>query len=160
MRLGRWSHRVRLDEAVISSRGGATIFGLGEPLARSGQLRTRVAPPPSRRRWVARAAHVRTCARHADGAAASADVTAEAVHTAAQACYVASAACAPAEEAAGALVSAVGAVGPHGAPQPPQPHARPHRRWEPIWDALEPRVRPWGGPDRELGHHQKSPRCV
>ena len=45
----RWRHRVRLDEAVISSRGGATIFGLGEPLSPSRHLPTRVAPPPSRR---------------------------------------------------------------------------------------------------------------
>ena len=30
VRLGRWSHRVRLDEAAISSRGGATILGLSD----------------------------------------------------------------------------------------------------------------------------------
>ena len=45
----RWRHRVRLDEAVISSAEGATLFGLCEPLSPSGHLRTRVAPPPSRR---------------------------------------------------------------------------------------------------------------
>ena len=45
----RWHHRLRLDEAVISSRGGATLFGLCEPLSPSPHLPTRVAPPPSRR---------------------------------------------------------------------------------------------------------------
>ena len=44
----RWRHRLRLDEAVISSRGGATIFGLGELLSPSLHLPARVAPPPSR----------------------------------------------------------------------------------------------------------------
>ena len=45
----RWRHRVRLDEAVISSAEGATLFGLCEPLSPSPHLPTRVAPPPSRR---------------------------------------------------------------------------------------------------------------
>ena len=45
----RWRHRVRLDEAVISSAEGATLFGLGEPLSPSLHLPARVAPPPSRR---------------------------------------------------------------------------------------------------------------
>ena len=45
----RWRHRVRLDEAVISSAEGARFSGLCEPLSPSGHLRTRVAPPPSRR---------------------------------------------------------------------------------------------------------------
>ena len=49
LRLGRWSHRVRLDEAVISSAEGATLFGLCEPLSPSRHLPTRVPPPPSRR---------------------------------------------------------------------------------------------------------------
>ena len=45
----RWRHRVRLDEAVISSAEGASLFGLCEPLSPSPHLPTRVAPPPSRR---------------------------------------------------------------------------------------------------------------
>ena len=45
----RWHHRLRLGEAVISSRGGATLFGLCEPLSPSLHLPARVAPPPSRR---------------------------------------------------------------------------------------------------------------
>ena len=45
----RWRHRVRLDEAVISSAEGARFSGLCEPLSPSAHLRTRVAPPPSRR---------------------------------------------------------------------------------------------------------------
>ena len=45
----RWRHRVRLDEAVISSAEGARFSGLCEPLSPSPHLPTRVAPPPSRR---------------------------------------------------------------------------------------------------------------
>ena len=45
----RWRRRVRLDEAVISSAEGARFSGLCEPLSPSAHLRTRVAPPPSRR---------------------------------------------------------------------------------------------------------------
>ena len=45
----RWRHRVRLDEAVISSAEGGTLFGLCEPLSPSRHLPTRVPPPPSRR---------------------------------------------------------------------------------------------------------------
>ena len=45
----RWRHRVRLDEAVISSAEGVTLFGLCEPLSPCPHLPTRVAPPPSRR---------------------------------------------------------------------------------------------------------------
>ena len=45
----RWRHRVRLDEAVISSAEGGTLFGLCEPLSPSRHLPTRVAPPLSRR---------------------------------------------------------------------------------------------------------------
>ena len=41
----RWRHRVRLDEAVISSRGGVRFFCLPEPLSPSGHLRARVPPP-------------------------------------------------------------------------------------------------------------------
>ena len=44
----RWRHRVRLDEAVISSAEGGTLFGLCEPLSPSRHLPTRVPPPPSR----------------------------------------------------------------------------------------------------------------
>ena len=48
-RLQLGSTTTRLDEAVISSAEGARFSGLCEPLSPSAHLRTRVAPPPSRR---------------------------------------------------------------------------------------------------------------